>query len=163
MGIAVLSLRGDAGGYVRAPAGRSRSRDHQADTRGRVMRSMRIVGALRCVVGAALLVAPDVATNGDIGRRILVRTIGIRDLVLGAGTLLAGRGADAKADGGGVLWVRATLSSDIADVLLALASHRELGTRGTLLAALTPVPFVASGVRTVRRSAAYQVPPLPVS
>jgi hypothetical protein len=111
------------------------------------------VATLRCLVGGVLLAAPDVATSGDTGRRILVRTIGIRDVILGAGTLLAARDGSAgvATKTGATRWLAASLASDAADVLLALASRRELGLRGTWLAAITPVPFVASGVRTLAR------------
>ena len=114
---------------------------------------VRVIAAVRCAVGAGLLVAPDAATSADRGRRILARTIGIRDLVLGAGTLLAAR-ADVASEArkaGARLWLQATLSSDVADVLLALGSRRELGTRGTLLAALTPLPFVVLGGWALQR------------
>jgi hypothetical protein len=70
----------------------------------------------------------------------LVRTIGVRDLVLGAGTLGAVRGGPQRA----LSWSRAGLLSDVGDTLVALASRRELGIRGTLVAAGAPLPFVAA-------------------
>ena len=106
--------------------------------------------ALRCAVGAGLLAFPAMATGGDDGRAVLVRTIGIRDVVTGAGTLAALQ-RDRQA---ARLWTQAGLLSDVADVLLALASYRELGARGTLVAAAAPLPFVAavSCTRPWRRS-----------
>ena len=98
------------------------------------------VAALRCLVGAALIAKPAMATSGDAGRTALVRTIGVRDLVLGAGTLAALRGAPQRA----LLWTRAGLLSDVGDTLVAVASRRELGTPGTLVAAGAPLPFVAA-------------------
>jgi hypothetical protein len=80
------------------------------------------------------------ATNGDAERTVLVRTIGIRDLVVGAGTLAALR----RGQSGSRLWVQSGLVSDVADVLLALASYRQLGARGTLIAAAAPLPFIAA-------------------
>lgn len=91
-------------------------------------------------MGAGLLAAPAMATGGDTGRTVLVRTIGIRDLVVGAGALAALR-RDAPA---ARLWVQSGLVSDVADVLLALSSYRQLGARGTLIAAAAPLPFIAA-------------------
>jgi hypothetical protein len=89
-----------------------------------------------------------VATNGDPGRTVLVRTIGIRDLVVGAGALAALRRDPPTAR----LWVQSGLVSDVADVLLALCSYRQLGARGTLVAAVAPLPFIAA-VRWSRAAA----------
>lgn len=99
-----------------------------------------VVAALRCAVGAALIAEPAMATSGDDGRTVLVRTIGIRDVVVGAGALVALRRDRESAR----LWTQAGLLSDIADVLLALASFRQLGARGTLVAAAAPLPFVVA-------------------
>lgn len=110
--------------------------------------TMTAVAALRCAVGGALIGLPDVATGGDAQRRVLVRTIGLRDLVLGVATLRApGRDPDWARRA----WVGAGLANDVGDVLLALASYRELGRRGTLIAALTPVPFVVAGATALLR------------
>jgi hypothetical protein len=98
------------------------------------------VAALRCVVGAGLLGVPSIATNGDADRTVLVRTIGIRDLVVGAGALVALYRNPPAAR----LWVASGFVSDVADVLLALGSHRQLGARGTLIAAAAPLPFVVA-------------------
>jgi hypothetical protein len=87
-----------------------------------------------------LLAVPSAATNGDSGRAVLVRTVGIRDLVVGAGTLAALRAEPSAAR----LWVRSGLLSDVADVLLALGSYRRLGARGTLIAAGAPLPFIVA-------------------
>jgi hypothetical protein len=107
-----------------------------------------VVAALRCAVGGALIGLPDMATGGDAERRVLVRTIGLRDVVLGAATLRdPGRGSTPA----GRVLVGAGLANDVGDLLLALASHRELGRRGTLIAALTPLPFVVAGARALLR------------
>ena len=99
------------------------------------------VALLRCAVGAVLLVRPDVATSRDAQRRILVRTIGLRDCVAGAGTLRAMGGATSAKT-----WIAAGLANDLGDIALALAARRELGFRGALLAAITPLPFVLAGL-----------------
>ncbi len=114
-------------------------------------RLQKTVAALRCGVGVLLLVRPDVATNEDVGRRILVRTIGLRDLVAGGGALSAlgnGKGSCAASRG----WTLAGLANDAGDVVLALASRRELGRRGAWVAALTPLPFVIAGLAGLSRT-----------
>jgi hypothetical protein len=108
-------------------------------------RLLKAVALLRCGVGVALIAAPDVATNRDVGRRILVRTIGLRDLVAGAGALSALDGSPKAAQTARV-WVAAGLANDAGDVVLAFASRRELGRKGALTAALTPLPFVVAGL-----------------
>jgi hypothetical protein len=110
---------------------------------GKSVRLLKTVAVLRCGVGAFLMAWPDAATNRDAGRRILVRTIGLRDLVAGAGAVSALAGGHAKA---GRAWTVAGLANDAGDVALAIASRRELGTRGALTAALTPLPFVVAGL-----------------
>jgi hypothetical protein len=113
---------------------------------GQPRRPVVVVAALRCAVGAGLIGKPDIATNGDAPRRVLVRTIGIRDVVVGAGTLAAvGRDAGALR-----LWVQSALAGDVADVVLAASSWRQLGVRGALIAALTPLPLVVAGVLELR-------------
>jgi hypothetical protein len=97
-----------------------------------------VIAALRCGVGASLIAKPHIATSGDGGRTVLVRTIGVRDLVLGAGTLAALRQGHAQT------WSLAGLFSDVADSIVALASRRQLGARGTLVAAVAPLPFVVA-------------------
>ena len=99
---------------------------------------------LRSAVGGLLLARPGLATGGDDERGVLVRTIGIRDLVLGVGGVRAGTGSTTSAETSKD-WARVGLASDLGDVLVALASRKELGRRGTLIAALTPLPFVAAG------------------
>jgi hypothetical protein len=111
------------------------------------------VAALRCLVGAGLIGAPGLAgatpASAD-GRAVLIRTIGIRDVVVGAGTLAALR-RDPRSAG---LWAATGLASDIADVVLAIGSFRQLGARGTFIAALAPIPFIAAvGAELLAREA----------
>jgi hypothetical protein len=102
---------------------------------------MRAVAAARLTAGALLLARPGLADAEEQPQRLLMQTIGIRDLVLGGGGLLAIRDEGNR----GVDWARAGLTSDSADVLLALASLRSLDRRGGLIAVLLPIPFVAAG------------------
>jgi hypothetical protein len=82
---------------------------------------------------------------------LLMRTVGIRDLVIGSGACAA------LAGGAGVQfrrWASMGLLSDSADVVAGLASSRSLpDTRSALIAMLSPVPFVAAGVFGLARGA----------
>ena len=98
----------------------------------------RLVGGVRVAVGAALVARPAMAGAQDATSRLLVRTIGVRDVALGLGTLSAGRG-------GRTGWMRAGLGSDVADVALAVGSGRGLGA-GRLVAVLAPLPMIAAGI-----------------
>jgi hypothetical protein len=107
--------------------------------------SFPLVGALlagaRCAVGAVMLISPEVAEADEQPMRLLVQTIGIRDLVVGAGTLI-----QLRRDGGAdPSWTRVGLTSDVADTVLAAVSFRALGTRAGLIALLAPAPFIAAG------------------
>lgn len=107
-----------------------------------------VVGALRAAVGVALLAAPRTTTRlDDPAALLLIRTIGVRDLVLGAGALLSG-------GSGGVAWGRAALVSDSLDVLVGSASIARVGVSGGLVAALLPVPFAAADAWALREPGA---------
>jgi hypothetical protein len=113
---------------------------------GRALVLARAIGGVRVGVGIALLMRPKIAGSTDASTRLLVHTIGVRDVALGLGTLLAGGAASSS-------WVRAGLASDAADVVLGLRSVSQLG-RGGLVAAAAPLPVIAAGVahaRAVRR------------
>jgi hypothetical protein len=70
------------------------------------------LGAGRAALGAALLLTPDLVTPrwvGDAGTtdagRVMARGLGARDIVIGAGTMTAGRG-----------WILAGVGADLADL-----------------------------------------------
>jgi hypothetical protein len=103
------------------------------------------MGAARCAVGVALIAAPSRALG--ITRReeptpaslLLMRTIGIRDLVIGVGTMVAarsGHGVDARR------WLRIGLTSDSLDALTGLASARAIGTSDAVVAVGAALTFV---------------------
>ncbi|KAA1416314.1 hypothetical protein F0U44_18475 [Nocardioides humilatus] len=100
---------------------------------------IRAVGAVRAAVGIALLAAPKaISRNDDADFTLLMRTIGVRDLVLGTGALLGG------AEPGGRLWAKAAMASDSIDVVVGTLSIPKVGLGGGLVAALLPIPFVAA-------------------
>jgi hypothetical protein len=70
---------------------------------------------------------------------LLMRTIGIRDLVLGLGTVAA-----ATSDGLGDVrrWTMAALASDSLDTVVSLASFRSIGKRDSWAAAGLAFVFV---------------------
>ena len=85
------------------------------------------MGWLRASVGVALIAAPEAPMR--LSRRaeptgasvLLMRTIGIRDLVLGLGAAAAARSGD-RGDAG--RWAAAALASDSLDAAASLASYR---------------------------------------
>ncbi len=104
------------------------------------------LGTLRMAVGVTMLAAPRlVGRNDDPSFQLLLRTIGVRDLVLGAGTVLA-------PDADLTRWATTALASDLTDVVVGAASIRTVGRQGGLVAALAPVPFVAAGLVGIRRA-----------
>jgi hypothetical protein len=80
-----------------------------------------------------------------------MRTIGIRDLVLGLGAVAAAR-SDADADAG--RWNSAALASDSLDTVVSLASVRSIGTRDGLAAAALALTFVCGDLQARRTAAA---------
>ena len=103
-----------------------------------------LVAAARVGVGAALILAPSRFFSPDSGAEtLLMRTIGIRDVVLGSGACAAwARGADAETK----RWAALGLISDSADFVTGLRSKPLVGTRSALIATLAPVPFVTAAV-----------------
>jgi hypothetical protein len=118
------------------------------------------MGWLRAGVGVALLVAPGVplrVAGGDEptgAALLLMRTIGIRDLVLGLGTVLATRSVD-PADVG--RWSAMTLASDSLDAAIGLAAAPPIGSRDAVGAASLAALFVGLGL-AARRHAAGPAP-----
>jgi hypothetical protein len=115
--------------------------------------SYETMGWLRAAVGVALIAAPgvpmrlagqDQPTGASM---LLMRTIGIRDLVLGAGTVAAARSgemADVRR------WTTSALASDSLDVAASLASMRSIGKRDSVGAALLALIFVAGDLHAWR-------------
>jgi hypothetical protein len=91
--------------------------------------------------GAVLLLFPGIAGGAGMAR-LLTRTVGVRDLVLGGGQVWAS-GQD---DGTRTVWVRAGAVSDVADVVVSLRSRRDVGTIKAVGAAGMAVPFVGAAV-----------------
>jgi hypothetical protein len=78
---------------------------------------------------------------------LLMRTIGIRDLVLGLGTVAAARSddlADLRR------WTATALASDSLDVATSLASFRSIGKRDSWSAAILALTFVCGDLRARR-------------
>ena len=97
-----------------------------------------------------MLLAPSrFFTPGSGTETLLMQTIGIRDVVLGAGGCAAwARGADGELR----KWATAGLISDSADVCLGLRSKRLVGTKSAMIATLAPVPFIVAGLLGFARS-----------
>jgi hypothetical protein len=91
-----------------------------------------MMGWLRAAVGVSLMAAPGLPlrmagpAEPDGATLLLMRTIGIRDLVIGLGAVAAARSGG---DGDGRRWTTAALASDLLDTVVGLASFRSIGTR----------------------------------
>jgi hypothetical protein len=115
--------------------------------------SYETMGWLRTAVGAALIVAPGVPmrlagqAQPTAASVLLMRTIGIRDLVLGAGTVAAARAGE-MADVH--RWTTSALASDSLDVAASLASMRSIGKRDSVGAALLALIFVGGDLHARR-------------
>ena len=110
------------------------------------------VAAARICVGVAMILVPGRFFKQASGTETLfMRTIGIRDVVIGSGAcaaLAAGAGGEFRR------WASMGLLSDNADVIAGLISSRSLpDTRSALIAMLSPVPFVAAGIFGLARGA----------
>jgi hypothetical protein len=108
-----------------------------------------LVAAARVGVGAAMILAPSrIFSPGSGTETLLMRTIGIRDVVIGSGACAAwARG------GGGEFrrWATLGLVSDGADFVTGLRSTPLVGPKSALIATLSPVPFVAAGILGLTR------------
>jgi hypothetical protein len=115
--------------------------------------SYEAMGWLRAAVGVALIAAPKVPMRltgrkePDGADALLMRTIGIRDLVLGLGTTAAARSANAT---DARRWTSAALASDSLDVAASLASYRSIGKRDSLGAAALAFIFVCGDLKARR-------------
>jgi hypothetical protein len=118
--------------------------------------SFQTMGWLRAAVGVALVAAPGVPMR-LMGREpspaddLLMRTIGIRDLVLGLGTVIAAR-ADCGAGARG--WALAGLASDSLDAVASLVSMPAIGKRDAGCAVALSLAFVGGDVLALRQEAA---------
>ncbi|MCU1356773.1 MAG: hypothetical protein JWM89_2191 [Acidimicrobiales bacterium] len=119
----------------------------------------RIIGTLRALVGVAMIAAPRAvarpAPDGTVSgtELFLLRTIGVRDLALGLGTLAAtrsGRPAGPSGVEGIRRWTRFGLLSDALDVVTGSLAVPLVGKDGATIAATVPLPFVALDIWTLR-------------
>jgi hypothetical protein len=95
--------------------------------------------------GIGLLAQPRLLTRAWIGEdadragaQVLTRAVGIRDLVIGAGTL-------ASAEPGRRRWLAAALAADATDLIVTLAAGSALPWRGRVLVSLAAGGGVAMG------------------
>jgi hypothetical protein len=107
------------------------------------------VGWLRIATGVVLSIAPRSVlrlqtTEEPSGSLVLMtRTVGIRDLVVGVGSLAALRsGSDRDLR----RWIRLGLLSDVLDTLAGAFGARLVGKRGASVSALVPVPVIAADI-----------------
>ena len=110
-------------------------------------------GWLRAAFGTLLIAAPGPFLRLSRRERptgaslLLLRTIGIRDLVLGLGTAAAAS-ADEVSDVR--RWTVATLASDSLDVVASVAGRRTVGTLNSVAAASLALLAVSGDVQVLR-------------
>jgi hypothetical protein len=120
------------------------------------------MGWLRTSVGIALMVSPGApmrlsGSESPTGAALLLmRTIGIRDLVLGLGTVTAARSAD---DSDALRWLKATLTSDALDTFVSLVALRSIGKRDALVAAGLAFTFVCGDLQALRTASQQRISP----
>lgn len=109
-----------------------------------------LVAASRVAVGAVMILAPSrIFSPGSGTETLLMRTIGIRDVVLGSGACVAwARGERSELQ----RWATVGLVSDGADFVTGLRSKPLVGSKSALIATLSPVPFVAAGILGLTRT-----------
>jgi len=114
---------------------------------------IRIIAFLRAAFGLALTVKTAemlralVRNEEHTGSMFLfARTVGVRDLVLGAGTLAASFGdlEDTRR------WATVCLVSDVLDTAAGALSARYVGPGGAATATAASIPFVAGGAWSLR-------------
>ena len=117
------------------------------------------MGLLRTTVGIGLIVAPGAPMRlaGDqtpTGTALLLmRTIGIRDIVLGLGAVSAARSND---EAGERSWTKAALVSDLLDTAASLAAIRSIGRRDSLFAAGLAFVFACGDLQALRTTSERQ-------
>ena len=110
------------------------------------------MGWLRAAVGVTLIVAPGApmrlaGTEEPSGAALLLmRTIGVRDLVLGLGSVAAAR-SGSRIDSR--RWMSAVLASDSIDTVIGLASFRSIGKRDAAASAALAFAFVCGDLRAM--------------
>ncbi len=103
------------------------------------------MGWLRVGVGVTIVVAPEALLRlssrepSTGASRLLLRTIGIRDVALGVGTVRAARSGDRAA---ARTWISAGLLSDSLDTVTSLVSIPSIGTAEGFGAAAAALSFV---------------------
>ena len=116
------------------------------------------IGGLRVAVGLGLATAPGAALRLLPGAHpsgtapLLLRTLGLRDVVVGLATLTAARGRDTREL---TRWATVGLLSDTADGLAGALAAPLVGPLGAAVVAASPLPFLAAGgwvLRSLRPS-----------
>jgi hypothetical protein len=127
---------------------------------------MGAIGWLRVAVGVALGAAPGRLVTGSTGEGppgsmlLLARTVGIRDLVIGAGTISALRSGETRDLR---RWAVVGLTSDVLDALAGIASVRLLGRRRAFVATGVTLPVIAAGLWSLAHFEVSTTPSVAVS
>jgi hypothetical protein len=117
------------------------------------LQMVRLIAFARAAFGAALALKTAemlrlMVRNEEPGGSLFLfaRVVGIRDLVLGAGTLAASFGDESDVR----RWATTCLASDIADTVAGASASRYVGRGGAAAATVASLPFVAGGAWSLR-------------
>src|SRR3984957_18168284 len=115
-----------------------------------------MVAAARVVVGTTMILVPSrIFSPGSGTETLLMRTIGIRDVVIGSGACAAW----ARGEAGELQrWAKVGLASDGGDFVTRLCSKTLVGAKSAVIATLSPVPFVAAGILGLTRRQRHRHP-----
>ena len=118
------------------------------------MRAVRLIAFARAAFGLALTVQTvpmlrvmdrDTEPKGSLV--LWARTVGIRDLVLGAGTLAASYAGMSETK----RWATVSLASDAIDTVAGTMASPFVGPAGAAKATAASLPFVAGGAWALNR------------
>ena len=121
--------------------------------RHRAVVSLTTVAALRMAVGAVMLAFAKPVLGLQTGGKpsgqsvLLMRIIGVRDLLIGLGTLTAGRSDTSQL----VRWSAVGLANDVADAVIAGSSADLIGVPSAALTASGSIPFAAAEIWALKQ------------
>ena len=123
------------------------------------MRPIAVFGLVRCLMGGGLLIAPDAVATRWVGKasdrgavRVYSRALGVREIVLGAATMVSPAELRRPALLAGVL-------CDGVDFATTLAARRRHRASGDFAGVLAPGLATASGLLLAAAAGSHQSDP----
>jgi hypothetical protein len=124
-----------------------------APVRDSAREQVRVLGITRAVIGGGMVLAPATsmrvwigAERKSFGTRLVTRALGMREIAIGVGTVLA-VDHDAPVRG----WLEAGVLIDTSDALTTLLAYRKLPRVGRTLVAAGAATAAVMGARLARQ------------